>query len=85
VRIYGIVICFMLLLAMHMAFMRKKQGGGWMTAGAFLFVISDSLLAINKFYSSFEGAGLLIMLTYGLAQLFITEGAIRYIRSANSR
>jgi YhhN family len=43
-------------------------------------VLSDSILAINKFYRSFELAGIVIMLTYGLAQLFITEGAISYIR-----
>ena len=43
--------------------------------GALLFVISDSVLAINKFYQPFEVAGVIIMLTYGLAQLFIVEGA----------
>jgi hypothetical protein len=46
-----------------------------------LFVISDSALAINKFYQSFELAGIIIMLTYGLAQLFIIEGVMRYITS----
>ena len=50
-----------------------------MMAGAFLFVVSDSLLAINKFYQSFEMAGIIIMLTYGLAQLFIVHGAVKYI------
>ena len=50
--------------------------------GALLFVLSDSVLAINKFYQSFEAAGVVVMTTYGLAQLFITEGAIRYISSA---
>ena len=81
VRIYGIVISFMLLLAMHMLFIKNRTAGKWMFFGAFLFVISDSVLAINKFYQSFEGAGIIIMLTYGLAQLFIIEGAIRYITS----
>jgi uncharacterized membrane protein YhhN len=51
-----------------------------MMLGAVLFVVSDSLLAINKFYSSFELAGVLIMLTYGMAQLLIVTGAINYIR-----
>jgi uncharacterized membrane protein YhhN len=84
VRIYGIVISFMLLLAMHMGFIKNKMAGQWMLSGALLFVISDSLLAINKFYQPFAPAGVLIILTYGLAQLFITEGAIRYIRSGIS-
>jgi uncharacterized membrane protein YhhN len=81
VRIYGIVISFMFMLAMHMLYIKNKVTGRWMMIGALLFVLSDSTLAINKFYQSFEAAGILIMLTYGLAQLFIIEGAIRYITS----
>ncbi len=81
VRVYGVVICFMFLLAFHMLFLKNKAPGRWMMMGALLFVLSDSLLAINKFYLSFETAGILIMLTYGLAQLFIVVGAIKYIRA----
>ncbi len=80
VSVYGIVISFMLMLAMHMLFLRNKSAGVWMTAGALLFVISDSVLAINKFYLPFELAGVIIMLTYGLAQLLIVQGAIKYLR-----
>jgi uncharacterized membrane protein YhhN len=82
VRVYGIVISFMFLLAMHMYFIKNKIAGQWMVAGAVLFVISDSILAINKFYQPFKAADVLVMLTYGLAQLFIIEGAVRYIISA---
>ncbi len=81
VRIYAMVISFMYLLAMHMLFIKNKSTGWWMMAGALLFVVSDSLLAFNKFYQPFEMAGLFVMSTYGLAQLFLTEGAIRYISS----
>jgi uncharacterized membrane protein YhhN len=81
VRIYGIVISFMFMLAMHMLFMKNKIAGRWMMIGALLFVISDSVLAINKFYKPFEASGVIIMLSYGLAQLFIIEGASRYITS----
>ena len=80
VRIYGIVISFMFMLAMHMLFIKNKRAGQWIMTGALLFVMSDSVLAINKFYQPFELAGVLIMLTYGFAQLFIVEGAIKYIR-----
>ena len=80
VLVYGIVISFMFMLAMHMLFIKNKSAGQWMMFGALLFVISDSVLAINKFYQPFEFAGILIMLTYGLAQLFIVEGAIKYLR-----
>ena len=80
VRVYGIVISFMFMLAMHMLFIRNKMAGKWMMAGAMLFVVSDSVLAINKFYQPFEGAGIVIIVTYCLAQLFIVEGAVKYIR-----
>ena len=80
VRIYGIVISFMFMLAMHMLFIKNKTAGLSMMIGASLFVISDSVLAINKFYQPFPQAAVIIMLTYGLAQFFITEGASRYIR-----
>ncbi len=82
VLVYGIVISLMLLLAMHMLFIKNTVAGRWMLAGALLFIISDSVLAFNKFYQPFEYAGIIIMLTYGLAQLFITAGAIRYLRKS---
>ena len=81
VRIYGVVLSFMLMLAMHTMLGKNKKAALWMTMGAILFVVSDSLLAFNKFFSAFNNAGVVTMLTYGLAQLFITEGAIRYISS----
>lgn len=84
VRIYGIVISFMFMLAMHVSSVRRQLSGYWILAGAFLFVASDSILAFNKFYMPLPSAGFLIMITYGLAQLFIVEGAVRYARSVKS-
>jgi uncharacterized membrane protein YhhN len=81
VRIYGVVLSFMVLLAMHTTLGKNKNAGWWMTIGAILFVASDSLLAFNKFLSPFDYAGIIIMLTYGSAQLFITHGAVKYITS----
>jgi uncharacterized membrane protein YhhN len=74
VRVYGLVISIMLLMAMHMTSLRVKKAGWSMLAGAALFVLSDSVLAINKFYQPFEAAGLVIMLTYGAAQFFYCKG-----------
>jgi uncharacterized membrane protein YhhN len=81
VRIYGIVISFMFMLAMHMLFIKNKTAGRWMMQGALLFIISDSILAINKFYQPFDLAGILIMLTYGVAQFYIVKGAAYYFIS----
>src|SRR6476620_3658372 len=85
VRIYGVVLSFMVMLAMHTMLGKNKKAALWMMMGAILFVTSDSLLASNKFFSSFNYAGLIIMLTYGLAQLFITEGAVKYINLEKSK
>jgi uncharacterized membrane protein YhhN len=52
-------------------------------AGALLFVISDSLLAINKFYKPLPFAALFIMLTYCAAQYFIVRAFI-HRREKNS-
>lgn len=83
VRMYGIIISIMFMLAMHMLYIKNKIAGKWMMMGALLFIISDSVLAINKFYQPFEVANVTIMLTYGLAQLFIVKGAADYINSAH--
>jgi uncharacterized membrane protein YhhN len=79
VLVYGIVISIMFLLAMHMLFIKNTGAGKWMMAGALLFVISDSVLAINKFYQPFEAAVLIIMVTYGTAQFLIVKGAADYM------
>jgi uncharacterized membrane protein YhhN len=83
VRIYAAVISCMFMLAMHMLFIKNKGAGLNMMIGAMLFIISDSLLAINKFYYAFQLAGIFVMATYGLAQFFITHGAIRYLSSGH--
>lgn len=44
--------------------------------GAALFLISDSLLAINSFISPFTGAALLIMTSYAAAQGLIVWGSL---------
>lgn len=42
--------------------------------GAVFFLISDSMIAINKFYQPIEEAGIIIMGTYCIAQLLIVMG-----------
>ncbi len=45
--------------------------------GALFFMISDSVLAINKFYQFFASSGLIIMFTYTLAQYLIVMGILK--------
>lgn len=83
VIVYGLVISIMLLSALHLPITKNREASIGLMMGAVLFVISDSVLAINKFYRPFEYSGVLIMLTYGLAQWFIVNGAILYLRNKN--
>jgi uncharacterized membrane protein YhhN len=75
VAIYGAVISTMLFIALQLLF-KKSNANLLIVMGAVLFITSDSILAFNKFYSSFIAAGLLIMLTYAFAQYFITKGIV---------
>jgi uncharacterized membrane protein YhhN len=85
VAIYGIIISIMLSFAIDLWRMKDRTISFYVILGALLFITSDSLLAINKFYKSFEYAGIAIMATYGIAQLLITLGAVRYITSTSKQ
>jgi uncharacterized membrane protein YhhN len=79
VRVYGIVISYMLIKAMQTGWVKDRKSILFFISGAGLFVISDTLLSLNKFYQPIAYAGIFIMITYGFAQLLITAGAVRYI------
>lgn len=51
--------------------------------GAFLFMLSDSILAMNKFYQPLYLSGIGIMLTYALAQYFIVLGLLKLVKNSN--
>jgi uncharacterized membrane protein YhhN len=53
----------------------------WVVTGAILFLISDTLIALSTFKQIIGGkeAGLLIWLTYYLAQYFITFGFLHHV------
>lgn len=84
VWIYGLVISVMLVFALHLYHMKNEKAGLLIMTGAIFFVISDTLLAFNKFYHSFEYAGFWVMITYGMAQLFIISGACNYLISGHN-
>jgi uncharacterized membrane protein YhhN len=75
----------MLLLALHLLYMPAIRAGRLFAAGAIFFVASDTALAINKFSAPFPHAALVIMITYGLAQFFLTYGAMQFILREKSR
>lgn len=78
---YPVIGYMIVILAMaFMALLRKGMvhpSSYWqVSTGAILFVLSDSLLAIDKFYQPFPEADFLIILTYSLAQYFIVSGLL---------
>lgn len=78
VLVYGITISVMLSAAFWQYQKLEDKTALYFILGATLFVASDSILALNRFRSPFNMAGVLIMTTYIMAQLFIVLGAIRY-------
>lgn len=76
VVLYGAVIMVMALSALHLR--RKVPENAFWTVffGAVLFVLSDTMIAINKFRQSIPSAGLLIMSTYVLGQYGIVRGLL---------
>lgn len=70
-----------ILLMVISAFLRQKKVSQksfiFVFIGAILFVISDSILALNKFYMPLPFSSLSIMLTYGLAQFLIILGLLK--------
>jgi uncharacterized membrane protein YhhN len=79
VFVYAIVISCMFITAFHAFDFQRQNFGKLCIEGTALFIISDSLLAINKFYQPLASANFLIMLTYTLAQLLIALGVTKYL------
>lgn len=78
VFMYSLVLAVMVQTALYRKGRTNPDSYLLVVVGAALFMLSDSLLAINKFYSPFNGAASLIMLTYILAQYLIVEGVVRH-------
>jgi uncharacterized membrane protein YhhN len=76
VMIYALVLTIMVLQALFRFGFTSKRSFSLIFIGAVFFMISDSLLAINKFLQPLPLASLLIMTTYMSAQFLIVEGAI---------
>ncbi len=76
VLLYAGVIATMLLCSLHAFAQLPVKAARLMVTGAAFFVLSDSLLAINRFYHPYPFAGILIMLTYCIAQFCIVKGGI---------
>jgi uncharacterized membrane protein YhhN len=74
--IYALSLISMSLFALNRKGLVSHKSYSLVFAGSVLFVISDSMIAINKFYSEFPLSSFLIMLTYFTAQYLIMLGLI---------
>jgi uncharacterized membrane protein YhhN len=77
VMVYCIVILTMVLGAVNRKYKVNPQSFQLVLFGAILFVLSDSMIALNKFVQPFELARVAIMFSYITAQYLIALGCLR--------
>lgn len=77
VIVYAAVITLMVLMAMNREGKVSRISFHLTLTGALLFMLSDSLIAVNKFYQSFGSASFLIMLLYIAGQFLIAKGTAK--------
>ncbi len=85
VIVYGATLVTMVWMIPRAFALSNTSFGLTALAGGLLFIISDGSLAYNKFISPFPSAGIVVMLTYGMAQWLIAGSAIRCCLSINKR
>jgi uncharacterized membrane protein YhhN len=83
VMLYAIILMLMVTYALFRIGRTTRSSFSWVFIGAILFMLSDSLLAINKFYSSFYMASIFIMVTYIAAQYMIVKGTLLHQEKTN--
>ena len=76
-----ILVYALSLIGMSMVALNRKERVGQSSfklvfIGSLLFLASDSMIALNKFYAEFTLAGFWIMITYITAQYLIMRGLI---------
>ncbi len=76
VSVYGICIILMLIFAFNRKNIVNNKSFYYVLVGAVLFIISDSLIAINVFYQKMQWHRMVIMLTYTIAQALIIIGVL---------
>lgn len=73
VIVYATAISLMLCFALNFYLTKKTPESLYALSGAFLFVVSDSILAFNKFTYEFFSAKIFILATYFTAQWLIAR------------
>ena len=86
VILYVLVIGMMMICAINVASGKLSSIAFlYFIPGALLFVISDSLLAYNKFQTKIPNASIEIMASYIAAQFLLVNGAVKTLKQKKSR
>lgn len=80
VTVYAVIISTMALSVINMHGRIQKDAFLYLLTGALLFILSDSLIAAQKFGHPFPGNRVVIMVTYLLGQWLIVRGASIHLR-----
>ena len=75
-----VVSYFVVISLMFISALAANTQGYALRLGALLFVVSDSLLAINAFITPLPLQSVLVMSTYYAAQFFIVMGCIQLVK-----
>jgi len=80
VSVYAFTILLMVLFALFRLRATSTQSYKYVFIGATVFLISDSLIAINKFIIPIENENLIVMITYIVAQYLIIRGLVQHLK-----
>ncbi len=77
VIVYGITISVFGITSLLLYLKKQNKPALLMLTGAIIFIASDSMIALNKFYVAHEFYPVAIMLTYTLAQYLIMRSILK--------
>lgn len=80
VLIYGACLIGMVVMATIRKNRTNETSFSLIFFGAMLFMLSDCMLAVNKFVGAFSMASFWIMVTYIAAQILIVQGVLAHFR-----
>ncbi len=69
-----VLIYMTILLLMALTTLVSEKSNPWLIVGGLSFVISDSILGVDKFYYQIENAHFYIMISYYFAQYALVKG-----------
>ncbi len=80
------VLAYMvILLLMGLSTIFSQKSNSWLIIGGLSFLISDSIIGLDKFYTPIIFSHLLIMVTYYFAQYALVRGLYISLQTENSK